>query len=164
MKRLGVQIRWKRRRAHKEGNMRKAHLGIRMSRVNAIRFSQRFTEAKERSNSARRKKKDWPSRQWAAIELNLWHVSLSLELLMYIYMFSKLKCHDLKWLRTGTEIEFTGLWKPYICIWRNKLVWIADTPFFSFSLLKKVKFWGVLTDFSIKMPQWKVFVVILHHH
>ena len=31
---------------------------------------------------------------------------------------------------------------------------------FSFSLLKKVKFWGVLTDFSIKMPQWKVFVVI----
>jgi hypothetical protein len=30
----------KRRRTHKEGNMRKAHLGIRMSRVNAIRFSQ----------------------------------------------------------------------------------------------------------------------------
>ena len=26
-----------------------------------------------------------------------------------VYMFSKLKCHDLKWLRTGTEIEFTGL-------------------------------------------------------
>ena len=130
MKRSGVQIRWKRRRAHKEGNMRKSHLGIRMSRVNAIRCSQRFTEAKERSNSARRKKKDWPSRQWAAIELKLWHVSLSLDLLMYIYMFSKLKCHDLKWLRTGTEIEFTGLWKPYICIWRNKLVWIADTPFF----------------------------------
>ena len=163
MKNLGMQIRWKRRRTHKEGNRRKAHLGIRVSRVNAIRFSQRFTEAKERGNSARRKKKDWPCRQWADIGLNLWHVSLSLELLMYIYMFSKLKCHDLKWLRTGTEIEFTGLWKPYICIWRNKLVWIADTPFF-FSLLKKVKFWGVLTDFSIKMPQWKVFVVILHHH
>ena len=127
----GMQIRWKRRRTHKEGNMRKAHLGIRMSRVNAIRFSQRFTEAKERKgNSARRKKKDWPCHQWAAIGLNLWHVSFSLELLMYIYMFSKLKCHDLKWLRTGTEIEFTGLWKPYICIWRNKLVWIADTPFF----------------------------------
>ena len=88
----GMQIRWKRRRTHKEGNMRKAHLGIRMSRVNAIRFSQWFTEAKERGNSARRKKKDWPCRQWAAIGLNLWHVSLSLELLMYIYMFSKLKC------------------------------------------------------------------------
>ena len=88
----GMQIRWKRRRTHKEGTMRKAHLGIRMSRVNAIRFSQRFTEAKERGNSARRKKKDWPCRQWAAIGLNLWHVSLSLELLMYIYMFSKLKC------------------------------------------------------------------------
>jgi hypothetical protein len=40
-------------REQKEGT-----LGIRMSRVNAIRFSQRFTEAKERSNSARRKKKD----------------------------------------------------------------------------------------------------------
>ena len=39
--------------------------------------------------------------------INLWHVSL--ELLMYIYMFYKLKCYDLKWLRTGTEIEFTGL-------------------------------------------------------
>ena len=48
----------KRRRTHKEGNIRKTHLGIRMSRVNAIRFSQRFTEAKERGNSARRKKKD----------------------------------------------------------------------------------------------------------
>ena len=82
----------KRRRTHKEGNIRKAHLRIRMSRVNAMRFSQWFTEVKERSNSARRKKKDWPCRQWAAIGLNLWHVSLSLELLMYIYMFSKLKC------------------------------------------------------------------------
>ena len=122
------------------GNMRKAHLGIGVSRVNAIRFSQWFTEAKERSNSARRKKKDWPSRQWAAIELNLWHVSLSLDLLMYIYMFSKLKCHDLKWLRTGTEIEFTGLWKPYICIWRNKLVWIADTPFFLSLYWRKLNF------------------------
>ena len=48
----------KRRRTHKEGNIRKTHLGIRMSRVNAIRFSQRFTEAKKRSNSARRKKKE----------------------------------------------------------------------------------------------------------
>ena len=37
---------------------KEAHLGIRVSRVNAIRFSQRFTEAKERGNSARRKKKD----------------------------------------------------------------------------------------------------------
>ena len=122
-------------REHKEGTP-----GIRMSRVNAMRFSQWFTEAKERSNSARRKKKDWPCRQWAAIGLNLWHVSLSLELLMYIYMFSKLKCHDLKWLRTGTEIEFTGLWKPYICIWRNKLVWIADTPFFLSLYWRKLNF------------------------
>ena len=55
---LGDANTMKRRRTHKEGNMRKAHLGIRMSRVNAIRFLQRFTEAKERSNSARRKKKD----------------------------------------------------------------------------------------------------------
>ena len=137
---LGDANKMKRRRTHKEGNIRKAHLRIWMSRVNAMRFSQWFTEAKERSNSARRKKKDWPSRQWAAIELNLWHVSLSLELLMYIYMFSKLKCHDLKWLRTGTEIEFTGLWKPYICIWRNKLVWIADTPFFLSLYWRKLNF------------------------
>ena len=164
MKRLGVQIRWKRRRTHKEGNKKKAHIGIRMSRVNAIRFSQRFTEAKERSNSARRKKKDCPSRQLTDIRLNLWHVSLSLELLMYIYMFSKLKCYELKWLRTGTEIKFTGLWKPYICIWRNKLVWTASTPFFSFSFRKKVKFWGILTDSSTRMLLWKVFVVILYHH
>ena len=53
---LGDAKTMKRRRTHKEGNMRKAHLGIRMSRVNAIRSSQRFTEAKERGNSARRKK------------------------------------------------------------------------------------------------------------
>ena len=137
---LGDANTMKRRRTHKEGNIRKAHLRIRMSRVNAMRFSQWFTEAKERSNSARRKKKDWPSRQWVAIGLNLWHVSLSLELLMYIYMFSKLKCYDLKWLRTGTEIEFTGLWKPYICIWRNKLVWIADTPFFLSLYWRKLNF------------------------
>ena len=106
---LGDANTMKRRRTHKEGNKKKAHMGIRMSRVNAIRFSQRFTEAKERSNSARRKKKDCPSRQLTDIRLNLWHVSLSLELLMYIYMFSKLKCYELKWLRTGTEIKFTGL-------------------------------------------------------
>ena len=55
---LGDANTMKRRRTHKEGNRRKAHMGIRMSRVNAIRFSQRFTEAKERSNSARKKKKD----------------------------------------------------------------------------------------------------------
>ena len=24
---------------------------------------------------------------------------------MYIYMFSKLKCHDLKWLRTGKRLS-----------------------------------------------------------
>ena len=51
----------KRRRTHKEGNIRKTHLGIRMPRVNAIRFSQRFTEAKERGNSARRKKRTDPA-------------------------------------------------------------------------------------------------------
>ena len=41
--------------------MRKAHLGIRMSRVNAIRFSQLFTEAKERGNLARRKRRIDPA-------------------------------------------------------------------------------------------------------
>ena len=39
----------------------KAHLGIRESRVNAIRFSQRFTEAKERGNSARRNRRTDPA-------------------------------------------------------------------------------------------------------
>ena len=58
---LGDANTMKRRRTHKEGNRRKAHMGIRMSRVNAIRFSQRFTEAKERSNSARRKRRTDPA-------------------------------------------------------------------------------------------------------
>ena len=37
---LGDANTMKRWRTHKEGNIRKAHLRIRMSRVNAMRFSQ----------------------------------------------------------------------------------------------------------------------------
>ena len=58
---LGDANTMKRRRTHKEGNRRKAHMGIRMSRVIAIRFSQRFTEAKERGNSARRNRRTDPA-------------------------------------------------------------------------------------------------------
>ncbi len=145
-----MQIRWKRRRTHKEGNIKKAHLGIRMSRVNAIRFSQRFTEAKEKSNSARRKKKDCPSRQLTDIRLNLWHVSLSLELLMYYTCFPNSNVMTSNGLEQEQRLSLQ-VYESNIYVYDEINLYEQLILHYSLSLYrKKVKFWGVFDGFQYK--------------